>query len=149
MPQFIPSVYRRYAVDFDGDGKLNLWESPADAIGSIANYLKVYGWNPDALIAVAATVNGDEFTPLLSQSVKPHVRVAELQEMGVTPAQEIPGEILASLVTVGEGDEAEYWLALNNFYVITRYNRSVNYAMAVFELSREIRQARESRTAAK
>jgi len=149
MPQFIPSVYRRYAVDFDGDGKPNLWKSSADAIGSIANYLKEYGWKSEAPIAVAATVNGDDVTALLSQGIKPHVPLADLQAMGVTPEQEIPGEILASLLTLGEGEGVQYWIALDNFYVITRYNRSVNYAMAVFELSREIRRARETRTAAK
>ena len=149
MPQFIPSVYRRFAVDFDGDGKLNLWGRPADAIGSIANYLKAYGWNPDAPIAVAATVNGDEFTPLLSQDIKPHVQVAELLKVGVTPDEKISGENLASLFALGEGDEAQYWLALNNFYVITRYNRSVYYAMTVYELSREVRAARDGRSAAK
>jgi peptidoglycan lytic transglycosylase B len=147
LPQFIPSVYRRYAVDFNGDGTLNLWEDPADAIGSIANYYKAYGWQPGQPIAVAVVENGDELAPLLSPDVKPRVPVAELQKMGVTPEQEIPDEILASLFVLGDGDEAQYWLALNNFYVITRYNRSVNYAMAVFELSREIRRAREARVA--
>ena len=148
MPQFIPSVYRLYAVDFDGDGKLNLWGSPADAIGSIANYLKVYGWNPDEPVAVGAKVSGDEFRELLWQDIKPHMQVAELQNIGVTPEQEISGDSLASLFTLGEGDDAQYWLALNNFYVITRYNRSTYYAMAVYELSREILGARETRTTA-
>lgn len=148
MPQFIPSAYRHYAVDFDGDGKLNLWESPADAIGSIANYLKVYGWKPDEPVAVGAQVSGDEFRELLWQDIKPHMRVAELQKIGVTPEKEIPGEILASLFALGEGDDARYWLALNNFYVITRYNRSTYYAMSVYELSREIREVRETRAAA-
>ena len=149
IPQFIPSVYRRYAVDFDGDGKLNLWESPADAIGSIANYLKVYGWKPDEPVAVGAQVSGDDFRELLLQDIKPHVQVAELQKIGVIPVQEIPGENLVSLFALGEGDEARYWLALNNFYVITRYNRSNYYAMSVYELGRAIREVRETRSAAK
>ncbi|MGH8756215.1 MAG: lytic murein transglycosylase B, partial [Burkholderiales bacterium] len=71
IPQFIPSAYRHYAVDFDGDGKLNLWGSPADAIGSIAHYLKVYGWKPDEPVAVGAQVSGDEFRELLWQDIKP------------------------------------------------------------------------------
>ena len=149
MPQFIPSAYRHYAVDFDGDGKLNLWGSPADAIGSIANYFKVYGWKPDEPVAVGVQVSGDEFRELLSQNIKPHLQVAELQKIGVTPEQEIPGEVLASLFALGEGDDAQYWLALNNFYVITRYNHSTYYAMSVYELSREIREVRETRDAAK
>ncbi len=149
IPQFIPSAYRHYAVDFDGDGKLNLWGSPADAIGSIAHYLKVYGWKPDEPVAVGAQVSGDEFRELLWQDIKPHTRVAELQKIGVTPEKEIPGEILASLFALGEGDDARYWLALNNFYVIIRYNRSINYAMSVYELSSEIREVRETRAAAK
>ncbi len=142
MPQFIPSAYRRYAVDFDGDGKLNLWGSPADAIGSIANYYQSYGWKTDELIVVGATVSGDKYRDLLAQDIEPHMQVGELQKIGVTPKQEIPAENLASLFALGEGDETQYWLALNNFYVITRYNRSVNYAMVVYELSSEIRAAR-------
>lgn len=142
MPQFIPSAYRSYAVDFDGDGKANLWTSAADAVGSIANYYQAYGWQEDEPIAVGARVSGDEFLPLLSRDIEPHTPVAELQNMGVTPEQEISGDNLASLFALVEGDETQYWLALNNFYVITRYNRSVYYAMAVYELSREIRAAR-------
>ncbi|HMK13590.1 MAG TPA: lytic murein transglycosylase B [Burkholderiales bacterium] len=149
MPQFIPSAYRRYAVDFDGDGDLNLWKSPADAIGSIAHYLKDYGWKPDEPVAVGAQVNGDEFRELLLQDIKPHVQVDELQKIGVTPMQEIPGENLASLFALGEGNEAQYWLALNNFYVITRYNHSTYYAMSVYELGRAIREVRDTRSAAK
>ena len=145
MPQFIPSAYRDYAVDFDGDGKANLWTSAADAIGSIANYYQAYGWQEDGPIAVGAMVSGDEFTPLLSRDIEPHTPVAELQNIGVTPEREIPGDSLASLFALGEGDETQYWLALNNFYVITRYNRSVYYAMAVYELSREILAARGER----
>ena len=145
MPQFIPSAYRDYAVDFDGDGKANLWTSAADAIGSIANYYQAYGWQEDGPIAVGAMVSGDEFTPLLSRDIEPHTPVAELQNIGVTPKREIPGDSLASLFALGEGDETQYWLALNNFYVITRYNRSVYYAMAVYELSREINAARGER----
>ena len=145
IPQFIPSSYRDYAVDFDGDGKANLWTSAADAIGSIANYYQAYGWQEDEPIAVGARVSGDDFLPLLSRDIQPHTPVAELQNIGVTPEEEVPGENLASLLALIEGDETRYWLALNNFYVITRYNRSVYYAMAVYELSREILSARGER----
>ncbi|MGH8743915.1 MAG: lytic murein transglycosylase, partial [Burkholderiales bacterium] len=140
-----PSSYRDYAVDFDGDGKANLWTSAADAIGSIANYYQAYGWQENEPVMVEATVSGDEFTPLLSRDIQPHTPVAELQNIGVTPEEDVPGENLASLLALIEGDETRYWLAFNNFYVITSYNRSVYYAMAVYELSREILSARGER----
>jgi membrane-bound lytic murein transglycosylase B len=147
IPQFIPSVYRRYAVDFERNGKTNLWQSPADAVGSIANYYHVYGWRMDEPIAVEATVSGSGFQPLIDKGIKPYTPVADLPRYGITPMQEILGENLVSLFALGEGDQAQYWLALNNFYVITRYNHNVYYAMAVYELSREIRSARELRSA--
>ncbi|MGH8751719.1 MAG: lytic murein transglycosylase B [Burkholderiales bacterium] len=146
MPQFIPSSYRDYAVDFDGDGKSNLWTSAADAIGSIANYYQTYGWQPEQDIALPAILAEDAPRSVLAQGVKPHTSIAELQKTGVIPRAAVADETLAAVFSLEEEDGEQVWLALNNFYVITRYNRSVNYAMAVYELSQELRVARDMRT---
>jgi membrane-bound lytic murein transglycosylase B len=143
--QFIPSSYRHYAVDFDGDGVRDLWDSPMDIIGSVANYMHKHGWDLGAPVATPATVEGDAYTSLLDKGLKPETPVATLQASGITPARPVPGDTPAALLELVNTQGPEYWLALNNFYVITRYNRSPLYAMAVYQLSEEIRTAREQR----
>jgi membrane-bound lytic murein transglycosylase B len=143
--QFIPSSYRHYAVDFDGDGVRDLWDSPMDIIGSVANYMHKHGWDLGATVATPATVEGDAYTSLLDKGLKPETPVATLQASGITPARPVPGDTPAALLELVNTQGPEYWLALNNFYVITRYNRSPLYAMAVYQLSEEIRTAREQR----
>jgi membrane-bound lytic murein transglycosylase B len=142
IPQFMPSSYRRYAVDFNNDGKIDLSNSAADAIGSVANYLKSYGWEAGQLIAVPAIVNGEDYREVLYSGRPPRHTVAELGEWGVAPRWHAPGGRLATLLELEAKDGREYWLAFNNFHVITRYNRSVNYAMSVLQLAEEIRAAR-------
>lgn len=144
IPQFMPSSYRRYAVDFNNDGKIDLSGSAADAIGSVANYLKSYGWEAGQLIAVPAMVNGEDYREVLYSGYPPRYTVAEIGQWGVTPRWHAPGGRLAMLVELEMKDGKEYWLAFNNFHVITRYNRSVNYAMSVLQLAEEIRTARVS-----
>lgn len=143
MPQFIPSSYRRYAVDFDGDGRADLWGSTADVIGSVANYLKGFGWQADGRIALRASVtHRDRADALVQLGIQPVVDVAQLQSHGVLPEEALgPGERAALVRYEGDGG-TEYWLGLQNFYAITRYNRSQNYALAVFQLAREIAAAR-------
>lgn len=138
IPQFMPGSFRRFAVDFDGDGRRNLWSSDEDAIGSVANYLKLYGWKADEPVAIPASVSGEDFRAVLTEGLKPQRTVGELKKMGIVPLAPVPDSTPAALVALETHDGTEYWLALNNFYVITRYNRSVNYAMAVYQLSREI-----------
>ncbi|MCC6534181.1 MAG: lytic murein transglycosylase B [Burkholderiales bacterium] len=143
VPQFLPSSVQRYAVDFDGDGERNLWDGSADAIGSVANYYRSFGWQPGEPIAVPAQVEGDAYRALAERGIEPKLDAATLKAAGVTAAEDIGQRTAAVLVLEGETGP-QYWLGLNNFYMITRYNRSVNYAMSVFQLAREIRAARDS-----
>ncbi|SET42505.1 membrane-bound lytic murein transglycosylase B [Nitrosospira multiformis] len=144
IPQFMPSSYRRYAVDFNNDGKIDLSGSAADAIGSVANYLKSYGWEAGQLIVVPAMVNGEDYREVLYSGYPPRYTVAEIGQWGVTPRWHAPAGRLATLLELEAKNGKEHWLAFNNFHVITRYNRSVNYAMSVLQLAEEIRAARAS-----
>ena len=135
MPQFISSSYRHYAIDFDGDGKRDLWGNATDAIGSVANYFKVHGWKTDGQVVVPARVNGQiEET---RNKLKPHTPVSELTNNGVHPKVAVGNDEMATVITFKGDNGKEYWLGLDNFYVITRYNHSAMYAMAVYQLSQE------------
>ena len=139
ISQFLPSSYRRYAVDFDGDGKRDLVKSTADAIGSVANYYKSHGWRAGEMIAVPAEVDPGEANALVELGVKPQLKVGELKRRGVSPAIPVEEGPQAALIMAESENGPSYWLGLNNFYVITRYNRSINYALVVDELARELR----------
>lgn len=139
IPQFLPGSYRRYAVDFDGDGRRDLMGTTADAIGSIANYYKAHGWRSGETVIVPAEVGRNGASALLEAGIKPQFKIAELRKMGVIPAAPVEDGAEAALFVVETETGPRYWLGLNNFYVITRYNRSVNYALAVYELARELR----------
>jgi len=145
--QFISSSFRRYAVDFDGDGRRDLWNDAADAIGSVGNYFKHHGWERGGLVAVPAAVTGNDYPALLARGLKPTARVAELRRHGVTPQGPLPDATLAALIALEQKDGKEYWLGMQNFYVITRYNQSPLYAMAVYQLSEEIRALHDLRPA--
>lgn len=144
IPQFMPTSYRRNAVDFDGDGKVDLSGSTADAIGSVANYLKSFGWETGGTVAVPAMVNGENYRSVLFAGSKPSYTVEEIREMGVMTRADIPRDHPATLLELANNGRNEYWLGFNNFFVITRYNRSVHYAMSVWQLAEEIRAARDS-----
>jgi len=157
-PQFIPSSYRAFAVDFDGDGRRDLWRSDADVIGSIANFLRLHGWCSGEPIAVPAALSPEARAAVEAASipvarkepVKPSAPVSDLSARGVTPAERTDATAPATLLAL-DGPEEEFWVAFNNFYVVTRYNRSNLYAMAVHQLGREIKAlylATESRQAA-
>ena len=140
IAQFLPSSYRRYAIDFDGDGRRRLGSSVADAIGSVANYLQAFGWQRDAAIAVPADAGASEVdTAMTAAGLKPGIRVGELRRSGITPLAPVNDDIAAALFSVETETGPRYWLGLQNFYVITRYNRSINYAMAVRDLAHELR----------
>ncbi|MEX0959067.1 MAG: lytic murein transglycosylase B [Burkholderiales bacterium] len=147
MPQFIPSSYRNYAVDFSGDGKVDLWNDVADVIGSVANYLYRFGWSKAEPVTVPARLNGSESAAVLELGLKPQMTLAEMREKGVEAAEELPGNMKAGLFALENADGDEHWISLNNFYVITRYNRSKNYAMAVHQLAQEIARARGDQSA--
>ena len=145
--QFISSSFRNYAVDFDGDGKRDLWNNPSDAIGSIANYFKVHGWEWNGLVAVPATVSGDQYPALLEAGLKPSLTWEEMKRRGVETPVTLIDQLPVALIALEQEAGPEYWVALQNFYVITRYNRSPLYAMAVYQLSEEIRRLRERQLA--
>ena len=136
MPQFISSSYRHYAVDFDGDGKRDLLNNTADAIGSVANYFKAHGWETGGQVVVSARVNGQiEET---RNKLKPHTSIADLASEGVFPKTDVDNDVKATVITLKGKRGTEYWLGLDNFYVITRYNHSALYAMAVYQLSQKL-----------
>lgn len=137
MPQFIPSSFRNYAVDFDGDGKRDLWNNTADVIGSVANYFKVNGWKFGEPVISRASVMGAA-TELAGTQVKPDKSVAEYQQLGATPIHAFSARDQAVLMQFDGANGTEYWMGLDNFYVITRYNRSPLYALAVYQLSQAI-----------
>ncbi len=140
LPQFIASSFRHYAVDFDGDGRRDIWNSTADAIGSIANYLQRHGWQRDAAIAVPARVEGSEHGKFAYRKKprKPAHTVGKLRRHGIRPVTPLADETRAALLVLEAESGPGYWLTLHNFYVITRYNHSPLYAMAVYQLGREI-----------
>jgi len=144
-PQFIASSYRSYAVDYDGDGHRNLWDSNADAIASVANYFSRHGWRRGEPVAVPAQGVNASHRRFVDAGMKPSIRVADLREAGIRFDPKIKGDALASLIELEDRDAKEYWIGLNNFYVITRYNHSNLYAMAVYQLSEEIRALRKPR----
>ena len=145
IPQFLPSSYRAYAVDFDRDGKRDLLGTPADAIGSVANYYRQFGWREGEAVAVPAEADSSSLDTVKVGDIRPQTRVGELRRRGVVPLAAVEDEAHAALFVVETETGPRYWLGLNNFYVITRYNRSINYAMAVLELSREIESAMRQR----
>jgi len=144
-PQFMPSSVREYAVDFDGTGKIDLRTSPIDAIGSVANFLKIHGWKRDEPIVFPATLaNPAAAAPLLNQGLEAKFPVEQIKNYGVVPGSDLPAAQLLGLIDLQNGDDpTEYWLATNNYFAITQYNRSYFYAMSVVDLSRAVRAARE------
>jgi membrane-bound lytic murein transglycosylase B len=139
MPQFIASSYRGYAIDFDGDGQINLFDSIADIAGSVANYFVKHGWQRGGRVArpLAAIENNsiDEIEP----GVKPLYQWQELKQKGLESRFEIAAETPVALVRLEQQGYPEYWAGFQNFYVITRYNHSELYAMAVYQLAKLIR----------
>lgn len=145
VPQFIPSSYRRYAVDFDGDARVDLVDSTADAIGSVANYFSRHGWERDGLVIADIRLEGELaawIEELDSTSIKP---LKYLITYGILPLEYNNIDQSAALIRLEEEAGPVYRFGYNNFYVITRYNHSRNYAMAVYELSQWIRRLQEQR----
>jgi membrane-bound lytic murein transglycosylase B len=137
LPQFLPSSVRAFAVDFDHDGVIDLRNSPADAIGSVASYLSQNGWQRDGRIVLRAHVKPEaDLQALLAPGLLPGFSPAALSQAGVSSAGKQRDDETAALIDlVTPGEPTEYWLGLQNFYVITRYNRSSFYAMAVNDLA--------------
>lgn len=135
--QFMPSSYKQYAVDFSGDGHINLWD-PVDAIGSVANYFKAHGWVKGDQVAVMA--NGQ--APGLPNGFKTRYSISQLAAAGLMPQQPLGNHQQASLLRLDVGTGYQYWYGLPNFYTITRYNHSTHYAMAVWQLGQAVALAR-------
>ncbi|MCW8926974.1 MAG: lytic murein transglycosylase B [Xanthomonadales bacterium] len=145
MGQFMPSSYREYAVDFDGDGSRDLWRSTPDVVGSVANYLHRHGWQAGQPVVRRALASGEAaFDEISTRNFTPTLTVAQWQEKGFTSSADLPPELPAAVMKLVEEDRNTYWLTFRNFYVITRYNRSPRYAMAVYELSQEIKKGMET-----
>lgn len=137
--QFIPSSYRAYAVDFDGDGARDIWTDEADAIGSVANYFRRHGWQHGQPVAIRVNLSDKAADAVANESLDLKRSVGELDRLGVAvDGLGLDAAAAAGLYRMTLEDGAEYWLGLNNFHVITRYNRSSLYALAVHELSQAI-----------
>ncbi|MBX3708025.1 MAG: lytic murein transglycosylase B [Pseudomonadales bacterium] len=139
--QFIPSSFRAYAVDFDGDGRRDIWSNRVDAIGSVANYFARHGWTADAPVAIRVDVSGAGTGAVTNDTLDLRHTVGSLRELGIR-IDDVAAEAPAVLYQMDGVDGDEYWVGLGNFYVITRYNRSRLYALAVHQLAEEIRQQR-------
>lgn len=142
MPQFISSSFRSYAIDFDADGKRDLWNNPDDVIGSVANYFYKHRWEPGQPVAHKVKVHGDKYRALISDDLRPRYSQAQLLDNGVILPRDVPRDIKGNLIELETENGPEYWVTWHNFYVISRYNHSALYSMAVYQLSELIAAAR-------
>lgn len=146
-PQFLPSSIREYAVDFDGDGKIDLRHSPVDAIGSVANFLARHGWKKGEPVVFPATLQADcprSPDTALNQGLAAKLTLNDLRDVCITPKAPLPDNMLWGLVDLQNGFEpTEYWLGTDNFFAITHYNRSYFYAMSVIDLGQAVSAFRE------
>lgn len=139
IPQFMPSSFLAYAIDFSGDGQRNIWHNMEDAIGSVGNYLAAHRWQTGAPVAIPARLQHQAAADLVDHSQRrPHTPFAEVAAAGWQPAQPVPATELVSTFRLEGAAGEEFWLGLQNFYVITRYNHSILYAMAVYHLSQAL-----------
>ena len=139
--QFMPSSYRNYAIDFDNDDIVDIWNNPVDAIGSVANYFKQHGWRKGEIVVSAATAAKSTPEAIFVKSrkdLKPTRTVAQFAAEGVVAKTALNPEALATAMKFEQKEGYEYWLGLHNFYVITRYNHSAMYAMCVYQLSQAL-----------
>ena len=154
LPQFMPSSIRQYAVDFNGDGKIDLRGEPVDAIGSVAHFLSVHGWRRGLPTAIPVQAPADDMTAqswqaMLDKGLEATYSIDEVRAAGITPTGPKAvaaenGDLKFGLVDLQNGNgPTEYWLGTDNFFAITKYNRSYFYAMSVIDLGRAIRAARQ------
>jgi len=148
IPQFMPSSYRAYSADFEADEKSDIWNNPADAIASVANYFMIHNWKKGEGVAFLVKTEGEKYKTALSKGLKPDMKWADLQAMGVSAEQSIPADAEVKLLAFQQEKSEELWVGLNNFYAITRYNHSPLYAMAVYQLSQQIYKAKQKDNAA-
>ncbi len=139
-PQFMPSSYREYAVDSTADGKRDIWSNWTDVIGSVANYFVRHGWIEGEPVVTQATLGEQWRGETPANILKAEETVTSLSHQGVMFSTELAGDAESQLLTLLGTDGKEYWVAFHNFFVITRYNRSVMYALAVHQLGEQIAQ---------
>lgn len=145
LGQFMPSSWAKWAVDFDGDGRIDLFNSPADAIGSVANYFKAHGWVTGLPVWYPALFNADTLNlpQLLEPDIVPSFTPTQMAALGVVPENGLQHDGLLALVELKNGEDApSYIVGTQNFYTITRYNWSSYYATAVHDLGQEVAAAR-------
>ncbi|MET1078698.1 MAG: lytic murein transglycosylase B [Pseudomonas sp.] len=142
LPQFMPSSFRAYAVDFDNDGHIDIWGNPTDAIGSVASYFKHHGWKAGLPVVSQADVKGAQADQGLTEGIEPVKNVGQLRALGWSSHDALGDDLRVTAFRLEAAGGPEYWLGLPNFYAITRYNRSVMYAMAVHQLSESLVKAR-------
>lgn len=140
MPQFMPSSYRHYAADFEGDSKRDIWNNPADAIASVTNYFIKHHWQPGKGIAYPVTATGEQYQQALTKGLKPNIDAAQLRKYKLELPKQIADSEQVKLLSFEQQAGNDLWVGLDNFYVITRYNHSPLYALAVFQLSQAIKQ---------
>lgn len=151
MPQFMPSSFRSFAVDFDQDGQSDIWHNNADVIASVANYFAKHEWHTGQAIAFPVTAEedvpaqaprlgsvGEKYKTSLNGGLKPDLRLGELESLNLKTERSVPLDTKVKLLSFEQANGEELWAALDNFYVITRYNHSPLYAMAVYQLSEAI-----------
>lgn len=139
QPQFMPSSYRQYAVAFNAEGNKDIANDPNTVIASVSNYFKQHGWAAGEAIAVPANVKGEAYKVVPSNHLKPNMTIQKLRSYGISPVAPLPATETATFLRLQMADNSEqYWLGLHNFYVISRYNPRLNYAMAVYQLSAAI-----------
>lgn len=139
--QFMPSSYRHYAVDFDDDGVADIWNNPVDAIGSVANYFSRHGWKAGQPVVLDASLSKPVAEEFFNKSLKPNYTLGELQQRGIDVKTTLAPDTAAAAFRFQGENGPEYRVGLKNFHVITRYNISRLYALAVFQLSQEIEAA--------
>jgi membrane-bound lytic murein transglycosylase B len=139
-PQFMPSNYRRYAVDANADGHIDLWTNWADVCASVGNYLKEHGWNAGEPVLTDASADPDKVADLDGRKLALSDTVGSLMAKGVSFESPLPADAPALLIAADEADGVHWRVGYNNFYVITRYNHSALYAMAVYELASAVKQ---------
>jgi membrane-bound lytic murein transglycosylase B len=137
-PQFMPSSYRAYAVDSTGDGKRDIWNNWTDVAGSIANYFLEHGWKPGEETVARATLSHSWKGPVPENTLKPKETVSSLSEQGVMFSTDMPAGAAGQLLLFKGKYGDEHWVGFHNFFVITRYNHSVMYALAVHQLGQDI-----------
>ena len=145
IPQFMPSSFLSYAADFEGDQHKDIWNNPADAIASVANYFKKHHWQTGQQIAFPVTAKGTAYKNKITADMKPSLNSNDLKAIQIAAPNDLKDHNVA-LLAFEQKKSSDLWLTMANFYVITRYNHSPLYAMAVFQLSQSIKERKVQKT---